>query len=95
MNYEEIAREFEKTPKSLMSAKPKELLFAEDYPEGRMKIVCAAMDQDLEMLRSVGYGFAMGNAPEHVRRQCRRATDSFERDGIGKAIRRYILEEGE
>ena len=52
-------------------------------------------ENDLEMLRSVGYGFAMGNAPEHVRRQCRRATDSFERDGIGKAIRRYILEEGE
>lgn len=52
MNYEEIAREFEKTPKSLMSAKPKELLFAEDYPEGRMKIVCAAMDQDWETLQS-------------------------------------------
>ncbi|MBO4350263.1 MAG: hypothetical protein J6A01_04850 [Proteobacteria bacterium] len=52
MNNEELTREFEKAPKSLMSAKPNEMLFAEDYPEGRMKIVCAAMDQDLETLRS-------------------------------------------
>lgn len=52
MNDEEFTREFEKAPKSLMTANPKALLFAEDYPEGRMQIVCAAMNDDLDSLRS-------------------------------------------
>ncbi len=52
MTPEELAREFEKSPKSLMKAKPNELLFAEDYPEGRMQFVCAAMNEDEDALRA-------------------------------------------
>ena len=46
----DFAREFEKAPKNLMKAKPNELLFAEDYPEGRMQVVCAAMNEDRALL---------------------------------------------
>ena len=46
MTPEELAREFEKTPKSLIKASPKQVLFADDYPEGRMQFVCASMDGD-------------------------------------------------
>lgn len=51
MTYEEFAREFEKCPKNLMKAQPKALLFAEDYPEGRMQLVCAAMNRETAVLR--------------------------------------------
>lgn len=44
MTPEEFIREFEKTPKKLMQTKPNVLLFEEDYPEGRMTFVCAAMN---------------------------------------------------
>lgn len=50
MTYEELAREFEKCPKALMKAQPNALLFAEDYPEGRMQWVCAAMNQEESVL---------------------------------------------
>lgn len=46
MTPEELIREFEKSPKNLMKANPKQVLFAEDYPEGRMRYVCASMDCD-------------------------------------------------
>ncbi|MBQ8035442.1 MAG: hypothetical protein IJ268_00450, partial [Proteobacteria bacterium] len=46
----DFAREFEKAPKNLMKAKPNELLFAKDYPEGRMQVVCAAMNEDRALL---------------------------------------------
>ena len=53
MNPEELAREFEKTPKSLMKASPKQVLFADDYPEGRMQFVCISMDGDENSLNKV------------------------------------------
>lgn len=46
----DFCREFEKAPKNLMKAKPNELLFAEDYPEGRMQVVCAAMNGERKKL---------------------------------------------
>ena len=48
-------------------------------------------ENDLPMLTSVGYGFAMGNAPEHVKAQCAFATDSFDNNGIAHAIEKYVL----
>lgn len=51
MTYEEFAREFEKCPKNLMKALPNALLFAEDYPEGRMQLVCAAMNKEEKVLQ--------------------------------------------
>lgn len=52
MEYVDFAREFEKCPKNLMKARPKELLFAEDYPEGRMQFVCAAMNEEEKELQA-------------------------------------------
>lgn len=52
MTLEELAREFEKAPKKLMKSKANELLFAEDYPEGRMQFVCAAMNDESEQLQN-------------------------------------------
>ena len=43
------------------------------------------------MLRSVGYGFAMGNAPGHVKQQCSYTTDRFDENGIAHAIEKYVL----
>ncbi len=52
-------------------------------------------ENDLPMLTTVGYGFAMGNAPEHVKAQCAYTTDSYDRNGIGNAIERYVLNGGQ
>ena len=48
-------------------------------------------ENDLEMLTSVGYGIAMGNAPEQVRSRVSRTTAPFDQNGIAQAIRKYIL----
>ena len=50
MTPEEFARELEKTPKNLMKARPGEILFEDDYPEGRMRIVCHAMNGDRDAI---------------------------------------------
>ena len=52
MTPEEFAREFEKAPKNLMKSKANEILFAEDYPEGRMQFVCKAMNDECASLKS-------------------------------------------
>ncbi len=52
MTPEEFIREFEKTPKKLMQTKANVLLFEEDYPEGRMTLVCAAMNGEENKIQS-------------------------------------------
>ncbi len=49
-------------------------------------------ENDLPMLTRVGCGVAMGNAPAHVQAQCRYVTARFDENGIGEAIRRYVLD---
>ena len=51
-------------------------------------------ENDLPMLTAVGFGVAMGNAPEHVRAQCAYATESNEENGIAHAIDRLVLGKG-
>ena len=51
-------------------------------------------ENDLPMLKTVGYGLAMGNAPEHVKEQCAYVTDSFKDNGIAHMIERFILRKG-
>lgn len=46
---------------------------------------------DVEMLRDVGLGVAMGNAPEAVRRHARAITGTNAEDGVAQAIERYVL----
>ena len=48
-------------------------------------------DNDLPILTQVGFGVAMGNAPEHVKNACRYVTAPFDEDGVGQAVIRYAL----
>lgn len=45
---------------------------------------------DLEMIKSVGLGVAMGNATEELKENADMITDSNNEDGIGKVIRKYF-----
>ena len=45
---------------------------------------------DLEMLREVGYGVAMGNAPLHLKKQVRYVTDTNEYNGVAKFLKKYF-----
>lgn len=44
-------------------------------------------ENDIKMLEAAGYGFAMGNAPEQVRRAARFVTAGNDEEGIWEAIR--------
>ncbi|MDR1205652.1 MAG: Cof-type HAD-IIB family hydrolase [Peptococcaceae bacterium] len=46
---------------------------------------------DLEMVRDAGWGVAMGNAMEEVKRSARLLTESNDQDGAAKAIERWAL----
>ena len=50
-------------------------------------------DNDIEMLRAAGLSVAMGNASEGAKQAAKTTTDTNARDGVAKAIRRYVLEE--
>ena len=47
-------------------------------------------DNDLAMLRSVGYPVAMGNAPDRVKAVCAMVTDSNDENGAARAIERLV-----
>lgn len=47
-------------------------------------------DNDLDMIQSVKYGIAMGNASEHLKKAAYHITDSNEADGVAKEINRMI-----
>jgi Cof subfamily protein (haloacid dehalogenase superfamily) len=49
-------------------------------------------ENDLEMLREVGCGIAMGNASRLVRRAARWVTETNERDGVAVAVERMLRE---
>lgn len=48
-------------------------------------------ENDVGMLRTAGFGFAMGNAPEHVKKQVRYITLSNEEEGILEILNRISL----
>ena len=48
-------------------------------------------DNDLEMIRYAGYGIAMGNASERVKKAARAVTLSNTENGVAKAIETYVL----
>jgi Cof subfamily protein (haloacid dehalogenase superfamily) len=58
-----------------------------------MTSVMAIGDQsnDLEMLRDVGFGVAMGDAPAEVKAVADEITGSVDGDGVAEAIERHIL----
>jgi len=47
---------------------------------------------DLEMLRSVGLGIAMGNAPANVKQICNEITLSNNEDGVGYGLRKHFAD---
>jgi Cof subfamily protein (haloacid dehalogenase superfamily) len=46
---------------------------------------------DLEMVRDAGWGVAMGNAMEEVKRSARLLTDTNDEDGAARAIEQWVL----
>lgn len=48
-------------------------------------------NNDIEMLKAVGWGVAMGQAPEHVKSSANAVTASNWEDGTAQAIERYAL----
>lgn len=48
---------------------------------------------DLEMIRAVGFGVAMGDAPPELREAAAALTGTAEEDGVADALERYILGE--
>ena len=48
-------------------------------------------ENDLPMLKSVGYGVAMGNALPSIKEACKYITDTCENDGFAKAVYDYVL----
>ncbi len=50
------------------------------------------MPNDVTMFERSGVSIAMGNAGEDVKRQATYVTDTSERDGFAKAMRRFILD---
>lgn len=46
---------------------------------------------DIEMLETAGFGVAMGNATEKIKKIADAITDTNEEDGVAKAIFRYVL----
>lgn len=48
-------------------------------------------DNDLPMLKAVGFGVAMGNAAEHVKAQADAVVHGHDEDGVAEAIERFVL----
>ena len=46
---------------------------------------------DIEMLQAVGWGVAMGQAPDNVKAVAKAVTASNKEDGVAQAIKRYAL----
>jgi len=54
-------------------------------------MVLGDMDNDLEMFRKAGFGVAMGNASEAVKRAAQALTLSNDEDGFAAAIERHVF----
>lgn len=58
-------------------------------------MACGDGDNDTEMLREVGFGVAMQNGEEQVKKAADYITESNEADGVAKAIEKFALGGGE
>ncbi len=57
----------------------------------REVMTCGDQENDIPMLRAAGLGVAMGNASEETRQAADAMTDTNDRCGFAKAVRRYAL----
>jgi Cof subfamily protein (haloacid dehalogenase superfamily) len=69
---------------------------AEEIMALRPENVMAVGDDftDIGMLQYAGIGVAMGNAPVEVRASADAVTTTFEKDGVARAIEKWILQTG-
>lgn len=59
----------------------------------REEIMCLGDENnDLTMFEEVGFGVAMGNANEQIKRLAKAVTTDNEHDGVGVAIEKYVLQ---
>ncbi len=56
-------------------------------------MACGDGDNDIAMLKAVGWGVAMGNADAEVKAAADAVTATNEEDGVAKAIEAYILKQ--
>ena len=54
-------------------------------------MACGDSENDLAMMRLAGLGVAVANASRHVQEQADYVTDTNDRDGVAKAIERFVL----
>ena len=54
-------------------------------------MACGDGDNDVEMLREAGFGVAMENAEEEVKRAADYITETNDEDGVAKTIERFVL----
>lgn len=54
-------------------------------------MACGDGDNDIEMLREVGFGVGMGNAEEKVKNVADYITETNDEDGVARAIERFVL----
>lgn len=58
-------------------------------------MACGDGDNDIQMLREVGFGVAMANADDRVKAQAQYITQSNNEEGVAKAIEKFVLKGGE
>lgn len=58
-------------------------------------MACGDGDNDIVMLREVGFGVAMGNADDEVKAAADAITETNDEEGAAKAIERWVLKGGE
>lgn len=54
-------------------------------------MACGDSGNDIPMLRAAGVGVAMGNASQQVKAHAAYVTDTNDRDGVAKALERFVL----
>lgn len=92
MLYRSKSTYIEISHKSISKKTAIETLIKNCYPDISMKHVIAFGDNynDVEMLKSVGMGVAVGNANDTVLQVANKVTDTNKNDGVAKAIKELI-----
>ncbi|GIM29475.1 haloacid dehalogenase [Clostridium polyendosporum] len=68
---------------------------AKYYGLKREEVICIGDNEnDLSMIKYAGLGVAMGNSIDIVKKNADYITDSNDKDGVAKVIKKFILNEG-
>lgn len=78
-------------PKNVNKASALEHIAKENGFTLKEVIAFGDAENDIEMIRRCGYGIAMGNAMQQVKDVAYAQTDTNERQGIAKALSRYVF----